>query len=89
MIKTASTTGGIYYYVKSDLYGDRNQELPSVKKVDILSITNDLFEYDNIKDDKAYIITLNIEYEKDLGYPKTTILTIVHNDKKLEIVEIK
>ncbi len=88
-IKTASTTGGIYYYVKSNLYGDRKQELPVVKKVEILTVKNELFEHEQIKDPKAYVITLNVEYEKDLGYPKTVVLTMVHNEKKLEIVEVK
>lgn len=88
-IKTASTTGGIYYYVKSDLYGDRKQDLPVIKKVDVLSIENEAFSHESINDTNAYVVVLNVEYEQDLGYPKTVTLTIVHNEKKLEVVEVK
>lgn len=88
-IKKATSAEGIYYYVKSDLYGKRKQELPSIKSVDILSVKNSSFSYDKINDTNAYIITLNVNYVKDLKYPKTVTLTLVHNDKRIEIVEVK
>lgn len=88
-IKTANDINGIYYYVKSDLYGERKQELPVVVNVEVVSLKNTSFKYDKINDDKAYTIDINLTYEKDLGYQKSVSLTIVHNDKKLEIVEVK
>lgn len=88
-VKTASDSNGIYYYVKSDLYGDRKQDLPEVKKVEVTSIKNTTYKHDKINDPKAYLVTVAITYEKDLGYPKTVSLTLVHNDKKIEIVEVK
>lgn len=87
-IKTANDIDGIYYYVKSDLYGDRKQELPVVVNAEVVSLKNTSFKYDKINDDKAYIVDINLTYEKDLGYQKSVSLTIVHNDKKLEIVEV-
>lgn len=87
-IKTANDIDGIYYYVKSDLYGDRKQELPVVVNAEVVSLKNTSFRYDKINDDKAYIVDINLTYEKDLGYQKSVSLTIVHNDKKLEIVEV-
>ena len=88
-IKTASGTNGIYYYVKSDLYGDRKQDLPIVEKVEILSTEKQEYKYDKINDTNAYKVVLSIEYKEDLGYPKTVSLIFVHNGKKLEIAEVK
>lgn len=88
-IKTANDINGIYYYVKSDLYGERKQELPVVVNAEVVSLKNTSFKYDKINDDNAYTIDINLTYEKDLGYQKSVSLTIAHNDKKLEIVEVK
>lgn len=88
-IKTANDIDGIYYYVKSDLYNDRKQDLPVVTKAEVVSLKNTQFKHEKVLDDKAYVIDLNLTYEKDLGYQKSISLTIVHNAKKLEIVEVK
>ncbi len=88
-IKKASSAEGIYYYVKSDLYGKRKQTLPVVKSVDIVSLKNTSYNYDKIKDTNAYEINVNVNYEKDLEYPKTVKLILVHNDKRIDIVEVK
>ena len=38
--------------------------------------------------DYAYSLKLNINYEKDLGYPESIELIIANNNGKLEIVSI-
>lgn len=86
--KTASDINGIYYYVKSDLYNERKQELPSVEKTEVVSVKNEAYKYGKINDDNSYIVVINITYKKDLGYQKTATIKLVHNDKLLEIVEI-
>ncbi len=88
-IKTASDIDGIYYYVKSDLYGDRKQDLPAVTKAEVVSLKNTTFKHDKVIDNKAYVVNINLTYEKELGYQKSVSLTLVHNGKKLEIVEVK
>ena len=88
-VKSASSYGGIYYYIESDLYNERKQELPIVKNVDVVSTKVISYNYDKINDSNAYVVTLNINYKKDLGYPETVTVTLVHNKKRLEIVEIK
>ena len=45
-----------------------------------------LIEY--LKDDKAYVVKVTIEYEKDLEYPKEVELTIIHSNDKLEIAKM-
>jgi len=88
-IKTASDIDGIYYYVKSDLYGDRKQELPEIEKVEVLKTSKEAFKFNKLNDSNAYKVVLTVEYKKDLGYPKTVTVILVHTGKKLEIVEVK
>lgn len=87
-IKTASDANGIYYYVENNLYGDRKQELPEVVKTEVVSLKNQSYKYLKIDDDKAYKATVNITYKKDLGYPKTVIITLAHYNDKIIIAEI-
>ncbi len=88
-IKTASDASGMYYYVKNNLKGDRKQELPEVVKTEVVSLKNQSYKYKKIDDDKAYKATVNITYKKDLGYPKTVIITLAHYQDKIIIAEIK
>lgn len=88
-VKSANSYGGMYYYVESNLYGERRQELPKVKSIDIVSTKVTSYKHDKINDDKAYIVTLNVVYEKDLGYPKTVTVTLAHNNNRIEVVEVK
>ena len=88
-IKTASDSKGMYYYVKSDLYGDRKQDLPKVKNVEVTSVKNTTFTNKKYKDDKAYEVKLKVEYASDMGYPTNVTVIMAHNGKKLEIVQVK
>lgn len=87
--KKAKSKEGIYYYVKNNLEGNRKQELPKVKNIEVVSLKNSVFSFDKIKDNNAYIVDVSVTYEKDLGYQKNVSITLIHNNKKLEIVEIK
>ena len=78
----------IYSTVENNIYGDRNQELPIVKDVEITSVEQDLFETDDVSDEEAYYVDITITYEKDLSYPTTVSLVIVHNNDKLEIAKV-
>lgn len=86
--KKAKSKEGIYYYVKNNLEGNRKQDLPKVKNVEIVSLKNSVFSFENIKDNNAFTVDASITYEKDLGYQKNVTITLIHNNKKLEIVEI-
>jgi len=79
----------IYKYIQSNVYGDRDQELPIVKSIELTNITSSIFEFESIRDDKALVVELTFDYEKDLGYPKKATITIIHKDKMLYIVEVK
>jgi len=85
----ASDSTGIYYYVENNIYGDRNQELPSVKEVEVTEITTINYIYGDVNDTNAYKIKVHITYDKDLGYPTSEILTLIHNNNnKIEVVKM-
>lgn len=83
----ASST--VYKYVKNNLSGSRKQKLPEVKKVEVSS--NKMIKYNesNYNDDSAYQLKVKVEYVKDLDYPEEMVLTIIHEDNRLSIVEVE
>lgn len=85
-INIAKTT--IYSTVESNIYGDRNQELPEVLKAEVINIEKTKFTYSN-EEREAYKVNLSIEYTKDLGYPTTYNLVLIHNDKYLQVAKGK
>ena len=84
-----SAQDSIYKYVESDLYGDREQELPIVTAVEVTSITSTTYTLGEVKDDKAYQVEATITYQKDLVYDSSRKLIIMHDENDhLSIVEI-
>lgn len=79
----------IYHYVENSLYEKRDQELPIVTSVDITNIKQTSFDYQEKTDKEAWTFNYKINYEKDLGYQTEGTMTLVHNEKKLEIVDLK
>ncbi len=82
-------TDTIYKHVESNVYGDRKQELPKIKSVNVTQITKGPIKFDKVKDENGYVAKVSIEYEKDMGFPKEVTLSLVHVESKLYIVEIK
>lgn len=82
-VNIAKTT--LYSSVKSNIYGDRKQELPIVTNVEINSMVSSSFTYQN-NEYNSYNITLNIAYQKDLGYPTKYNLVLIKNDKYWQVV---
>ncbi|MGM9878764.1 MAG: hypothetical protein ACI31R_01925 [Bacilli bacterium] len=78
----------VYKYIQQNIYGDRDQTLPEVTSSEMKEIKQEAYSYKNIKDDKAYIVTVNLGYKKDLGYPTEVTIKLLHTDKKLEIYEM-
>lgn len=77
----------LYSSVKSNIYGDRKQELPEVTNVKVDEITKEPFTHNKEAFDESYLVTLEIEYKKDLKYPTKYKVNIVKNDKNMEIVK--
>lgn len=83
-----SAQDSIYKYVESDLYGDREQELPIVTAVDIVSVSQTSYTYGETTDDSAYQVEVAITYQTDLGYDTSRTITLMHEENRLGIVEI-
>lgn len=80
----------LYNNVKSNIYNDRNQDLPIVNDVKIDEFKETVFSYKGNDFSLAYLINLSIIYEKDLGYPQKCELIIAKNENgKMEIVKLK
>ncbi len=77
----------LYKYVENNLYGNRTQELPNVKSIEVINIENISFEYNDKIDEYAYKVKLSWEYHQDLGYQNEAIVIIINQEEKLEIVE--
>ena len=78
----------IYSNIEVDLDGKRNQDLPTVKNVEISSIDRKSFSLNKkVIDDKAYYLNINIEYNKDLGYPSKYMVVLVKNNDLLQVVK--
>ena len=66
----------LYKFMETNLDGQRKQELPEVKDVEIIDITDTTYTYkNNIYD--GYIVNAKWTYVKDLGYQNTIKLTII------------
>lgn len=78
----------IYKYIESNLYKDRKQELPIVSDITTDDVNIVDFEYGD-KTEEAYEIKATWGYKKDLGYQTEATFTLIHEDNKLSIIEIK
>lgn len=80
---------GIYNGIITESSGVKDQsKLPVVTNVEVVNLEHISHDYLDTTDDDAIKVDLNITYETDLDYQKTTSLILVHNDIKLEIVEM-
>lgn len=80
----------VYKFVKNDIYGNRNQDLPEVTDITVDNIDN--IEYTigtDFTDDSAYQVEVSIKYKEDMDYPTKATLTFVHEDNKLSLVEVE
>lgn len=76
----------LYNFVESNIDGKRTQELPIVKDVNVSDVFETKYTYNKNEYD-AYIVSTDITYEKDLGYPKSMKLTIIKDNNILYIVK--
>ncbi len=76
----------LYNFVESNIDGKRTQELPIVKDVNVSDVFETKYTYNKTEYD-AYIVSTDITYEKELGYPKSMKLTIIKDNNILYIVK--
>lgn len=80
-----------YKYVESDIYNQRKQKLPTVDKITIESCEESSFAYEEKTDEKAYEVKVSWTYTDDSykDYQKEATLIFIHNDIRLDLVELK
>lgn len=78
----------MYKTVETNVDGDREQELPSIKTVTIGEVQASDYTYNDTTYD-GYVVRATIEYKKDLGYPTEVEITLIQEDTLLSIVEVK
>lgn len=78
LVLNASST--MYKYIKT------TKELPRVKSITSVDTKETTYKI-NDKDYSAYAITINWEYDKDLGYEKQGTFIVVNDNENLSIVE--
>ena len=80
-----------YKYVESNIYGNRNQSLPTVKEIEIKDVKQEVFAYGDKTDEKAYIVDAEWSYTDPefSKYQTKGTLVFIHDDVKLWLVELR
>lgn len=80
-----------YKYVESDIYNNRNQQLPIVDTITVEAVAQQPYAYGTLNDDKAYVVKASWTYTKEefQTYQKQAQLVFIHDGKKLSLVELK
>lgn len=78
----------IYNYLKDNTDGKRNQNLPHVRKVDVIKKDNK--EYTINGDNtpyNAYVFNMKLTYKYDLGYDSEVEVIVLNKDNFMYVVE--
>lgn len=78
----------VYKSVLNNVYGNRKQDLPTVKEVNVTKKDNTAFKYGDSTDEGAYVYDFEITYDNDYGYQDSGSLTLIHNGKKIEVAKM-
>ncbi len=76
----------IYKHMENNSDGKRKQDLPEVSGSNITAINTGEFLIDEENYD-SFIVELNWDYVKDLGYDDSATITLINLDNKLYVVE--
>ena len=74
----------VYKYIEHNIYQDREQKLPVVTSTEVTNVRTGQYRYDDYTDDNAYIITVQVGYEEDLGYPTEVTVKMLHVLKEVK-----
>lgn len=79
----------LYYHLEDNTYGDRKQELPEVKSVEVLSTEETKYKIgENEKD--AYLVQLEWTYVEDMGYDTEASIVLCKEDGvRLSVVDFQ
>lgn len=74
----------LYNLVEDNAYADRKQDLPEVSDVTIIKTTKGTYKLGE-KEVTSYIVNLNINYVKDLGYDKVGKVILVKDTNNVNM----
>jgi len=82
-----------YKYVKNNLDGKRNQNLPEVSSVSVescepVTASSELSGNDFSAIEEAYKVNLKWEYKEDLGYQESATVVVVKDDTKFSVAKL-
>lgn len=87
---------GIYKQVKSNLDGDRNQQLPEVESIEVISLEDispaaifDSDDFKNNNDAYGYEIKLRWTYKDNDNFQNEATLVIVNDADKLSVAKLE
>lgn len=80
-----------YKYVENNIYGNRNQSLPVVSNIEVVSVEKEAFAYGDQTDEEAYKVNIKWSYtESEFStYQKEADIIFIHDDIKLSLVELQ
>ena len=87
---TTNAEDTYYKYVESNIYKNRNQELPIISNVKIESVEQTAYTYNDETDEEAYEVKASWEYKSKGvadGYQDEGTFIFIHDGKKLVLVE--
>lgn len=91
-----SARDSIYKQVKSNLDNNRNQSLPEVETINVVSVEevnpSEIFkseEFKDVTDDEAYEINLNWTYKNNDDFQKEATIIVVKDGDKLSIGKLE
>lgn len=77
---------GFYSKLEDNSDNDRKQELPSVESINIIETTPDKFSIGD-KEFDSYNVAVEWTYNKDLGFDKKALITLVIDEGKAYVVK--
>lgn len=80
-----------YKYVENNIYGNRNQSLPVVSNIEVVSVSKEAFAYGDKTDEEAYKVNVKWSYTESefATYQKEADIIFIHDDIKLSLVELQ
>lgn len=78
----------LYKYLEDNSNNNRKQTLPNVKSVNIISVVDNKFKVDK-EEYPAYKVSLDWEYDVDLGYDSKGEINLIKDNNKLYIVSFE
>lgn len=80
-----------YKYVENNIYNNRNQNLPVVSDIEVLSVEETPFAYGDKTDEEAYKVSVKWSYTDSefSSYQNEADIIFIHDDIKLSLVELQ